>query len=168
MLEYFGGVPNLIVPDNLKSAITKACRYDPDANGAYQQWAAHYGVAMMPTRPRRPKDKAVAENSVQQDQRWILAPLRDHRFESLSQLNREIRRLLEQVNSKPFSERPGSRRAIFEPVARAQDRCGGQPLAGTHLPVQLGARIFGGVSSVPSFAFAVSQSPPTGKGAQSG
>ena len=118
MLEYFGAVPNLIVPDNLKSAITKACRYDPDANGAYQQWAAHYGVAVMPTRPRRPKDKAVAENSVQQVQRWILAPLRDHRFESLSQLNREIRKLLEQLNSKPFSERPGSRREIFESVDR--------------------------------------------------
>ena len=118
MLEYYGGAPNLIVPDNLKSAVSKACRYDPDATGAYQQWAAHYGVAVMPARPRWPKDKAVAENAVQQVQRWVLAPLRNHRFERLSPLNQAIRGLLEELNSRPFSDRPGSRREIFETVDR--------------------------------------------------
>lgn len=118
MLEYFGGAPNLIVPDNLKSAVSKACRYDPDANGVYQQWAAHYDVAVMPARPYRPKDKAIVENAVQQVQRWVLAPLRNQRFERLSQLNQAVRGRIEQLNERPFSDRPGSRREIFESVDR--------------------------------------------------
>lgn len=114
MLEFFGGVPQLIVPDNLKSGVSKACHYDPDVNGAYQQWAAHYNVSVMPTRPYRPKDKAVAENAVLQVERWVLAPERHRRFDTLDELNREIRRLVKELNDKPFSARPGSRAEVFE------------------------------------------------------
>ncbi len=85
--DFFGGVPKLIVPDNLKSGVTKACRYDPDINPSYQQLAAHYGTAIMPARPRKPQDKSKAEVGVQIIERWILARLRHHTFFSLAELN---------------------------------------------------------------------------------
>ena len=88
MLEFFGGVAALIVPDNLKSGVTRACRYDPDTNPAYAQWANHYGTVMMPTRPRKPKDKAKVEVGVQIAERSILAPIRDEVFFSISELNK--------------------------------------------------------------------------------
>lgn len=118
MLEYFEGCPHVIMPDNLKSAVNRACRYDPDFNGTYQRWADHYGVCVIAARPRKAKDKAIVEKAVQQVQRWVLAPLRDHRFESLSQLNQEMRGLLKQLNDKAFSNRPGSRTEAFETLER--------------------------------------------------
>lgn len=112
--DYIGGVPKLIVPDNLKSGVTKACRYDPDINPSYQQLSAHYGVAIMPARPRKPQDKAKAEVGVLIIERWILARLRHHTFFSLSELNQCIRALLIEVNNKPFKQLKGTRQQWFE------------------------------------------------------
>ncbi len=114
MLEFFGGVPQLIVPDNLKSGVTKACRYDPDVNPMYEQWSAHYDVHIVPTRPRKPTDKGKVENAVLQVERNVLAPLRDCRFQTLTELNKAIRPLLEGLNDKPFSNMSGTRRSLFE------------------------------------------------------
>ena len=111
---FFGGVSELVVPDNLKSAVSKACRYEPDLNPTYAQLAAHFGVAVMPARPRKPKDKAKAEVGVQVVERWILARLRHHTFFSLHELNVAIRALLNDLNARPFRKLPGSRRELFE------------------------------------------------------
>jgi len=113
-LEFIGGVPRLIVPDNLKSGVTKACRYDPDINPNYQQLAAHYGTAIMPARPYKPKDKAKAEVAVQIVERWILAKLRHQTFFSLSELNQCIHALLVGVNNKPFKQLKGTRQQWFD------------------------------------------------------
>lgn len=112
--SYLGGVPKLIVPDNLKSAVTKACRYDPDINRNYQQMAAHYGVAIMPARPLKPKDKSKAEVGVQIIERWILARLRHQTFFSLAELNVCIKALLIDVNKRPFKKLKGTRLRWFE------------------------------------------------------
>lgn len=112
--DFIGGVPRLIVPDNLKSGVTKACRYDPDINPSYQQLAAHYGAAVMPARPLKPKDKAKAEVGVQIIERWILARLRHHTFFSLAELNHCISALLVEVNNKPFKQLKGTRQQWFE------------------------------------------------------
>ncbi|NBQ69307.1 MAG: IS21 family transposase [Nitrosomonadaceae bacterium] len=108
--EFFGGCPALLVPDNLKSGVNKACRYEPEINPAYQQLAAHYGVAVLPARPYKPKDKAKAEVGVQLVERWILAKLRHQMFFSLTELNQCIKTLLTQLNQKPFKQSPGNRR----------------------------------------------------------
>jgi len=115
---FLGGVPELVVPDNLKSGVTRACRYDPDVNPAYQQLAAHYGTAIVPARPYKPKDKAKAEVGVQIIERWILARLRHHTFFSLAELNHCIKALLEDVNNKPFKQLNGTRRQWFESLDR--------------------------------------------------
>lgn len=112
--EFFGGCPALLVPDNLKSGVNKACRYEPELNPAYQQLAAHYGVAVLPARPYKPKDKAKAEVGVQLVERWILARLRHQTFFSLTELNQCIKTLLIQLNEKPFKQSPGNRRQWFE------------------------------------------------------
>ena len=112
--DYIGGVPKLIVPDNLKSGVTKACRYDPDINASYQQLAAHYGVAIMPARPLKPKDKSKAEVGVQIIERWILARLRHQSFFSLAELNVCIKALLIEVNNKPFKQLKGTRQQWFD------------------------------------------------------
>lgn len=112
--EFFGGVPKLVVPDNLKSGVTKACRYDPDVNASYQQLAAHYSIAIMPARPRAPKDKAKVEVGVQIIERWILARLRHHTFFSLAELNQCIKALLIDVNNKPFKQLKGTRQQWFD------------------------------------------------------
>jgi len=114
MLEYFGGVPELLIPDNLKAAVTSACRYEPVVNATYQEFATHYGTAVLPARPLKPKDKAHAENGVLLVERWILAALRHHEFFSLAQLNGAIAELLESLNTRPFQRRPESRRDLFE------------------------------------------------------
>ncbi len=112
--QYFQGVPRLLVPDNLKSAVTKPNRYDPDINPTYYDMALHYGTAVLPARVRKPKDKAKAEVGVQIVERWILAALRNRTFFSLYQLNQEIDVLLEKLNEKPFKKLPGSRRSWFD------------------------------------------------------
>jgi len=93
-LEFIGGVPSLIVPDNLSSAVSHACRYDPDANPAYAEWAAFYGTAIMPARVRRPRDKSPVESGVNGVEQRILAKLRNRTFFSLTELNQAISILL--------------------------------------------------------------------------
>ncbi len=111
--SFLGGVPEIVVPDNLKSGVTKAHLYDPDINPTYQEFASHHGVAVIPARVRRPKDKAKAEVGVQIVERWILAALRNHTFFSLAELNRAIRKLLERLNTRPFKKLPGCRQELF-------------------------------------------------------
>ena len=112
--EFFGGTPVLLVPDNLKSGVNKACRYEPELNPSYQQLAAHYAVAVMPARPYKPKDKAKAEAGVLLVERWIMAKLRHQTFFSLAELNQCISALLTELNQKPFKQMPGSRQQWFE------------------------------------------------------
>lgn len=118
-LEFYGGVPDVVVPDNLKSAVSKACRYDPELNPSYQQWAEHYGVAVVPARPYKPKDKSKAEVGVQIVERWIMVRLRHHTFHTLAAVNQSIRTLLEELNRRPFKKRPGSRLTQFEQLDKA-------------------------------------------------
>jgi len=113
---YFKGVTAIIVPDNLKSGVNKACRYDPELNREYREMAVHYGTAVIPTRVRAPKDKAKAENGVLVVQRWILAVLRNRTFFSLNELNQAILELLIRLNSRPFKKLSGSRQSLFETV----------------------------------------------------
>jgi transposase len=112
--EFGGGVPELVIPDNLRSGVTRACRYEPELNPTYQDLAVHYGVAVMPARVRKPRDKAKVEAGVQLVQRWILARLRHRTFFSLAELNQAIGELLGPLNQRPFRKRPGSRRSLFE------------------------------------------------------
>lgn len=116
--EFFGGVPQVVVPDNLKSAVIKAHRYEPDLNPAYQQLAAHYDVAVVPARSRRPKDKSKAEVGVQVVERWILARLRKISFFTLAELNQMIHSLLQSLNERPFKQLPGNRIQAFERLDR--------------------------------------------------
>jgi transposase len=111
---FFGGVPELVVPDNLLSAVSKACRYEPLLNTSYYQMLAHYGTAALPARPYKPRDKAKVEVAVQVVERWILARLRKQTFFSLFDLNLAIRQLLSALNQRPFKKLPGSRRSQFE------------------------------------------------------
>ena len=118
MVEDFGGVTALIVPDNLRSGVTHASFYEPAVNATYQDFAAHYGTAILPTRVARPRDKAKVESGVLVAERWLLAPLRHHTFTSLADLNREITRLREAANDRPFQKLAGSRRSLFETLDR--------------------------------------------------
>lgn len=113
---FFGGCPAIVVPDNLKSAVTKPHRYEPDLNPAYQALADHYGVAVVPARVRKPRDKAKAEAGVLLVQRWILARLRKQRFFSLGEANQAIAACLTQLNAKPFRKLPGSRLSLFTSI----------------------------------------------------
>ena len=117
-LNFFNGVPEVVVPDNLKSAITRPHRYEPDAHPTYTDLAEHYGFAILPARVRRPRDKAKAEVGVQVVERWILAALRHRTFFSLGELNRAIAERLEWLNARPFRKLPGSRRSAFESIDR--------------------------------------------------
>ncbi|WP_428243998.1 IS21 family transposase [Gynuella sp.] len=112
--EFLGGVPELVVPDNLKSGVSKIHRYEPDLNPAYQQLASHYGIAVVPARPYKPKDKSKAEVAVQIVERWIMARLRHQTFFTLASLNQAIRLLLEDLNHRPFKKLPGTRHSQFE------------------------------------------------------
>lgn len=112
--EYIGGVPEVVVPDNLKSAVRKTHRYEPDINPSYQQLAAHYQTVIVPARPYKPKDKAKAEVAVQIVERWIMARLRHQTFFTLAALNQAIRFLLDDLNERPFKKLPGTRKSQFE------------------------------------------------------
>jgi transposase len=115
---FIGGVPEIVVPDNLRSGVSKAHRYEPDINPTYQEMAAHYGVAVIPARARKPRDKAKAEAGVLLVERWILAALRKQTFFSLAELNAAIRELLIRLNERPFKKLPGSRREQFETLEK--------------------------------------------------
>lgn len=113
-MDYFGGAPQIIVPDNLKSAVSKTHRYKPTITASYQQLAAHYQSVIIPARPYKPKDKAKAEVAVQIVERWIMARLRHHTFFTLASLNQAIAALLVDLNERPFKKLPGCRRSQFE------------------------------------------------------
>jgi len=113
-LTFFGGVPELIVPDNPRALIAEPDPYEPVTNRTAQDFAAHYGTAILPARPRKPQDKAKVEVAVQVVERWILARLRHHRFFSLAELNAAIATLLEELNRRPFKKLDGCRRDWFE------------------------------------------------------
>lgn len=111
---FFGGVPKIIRPDNLKSAVKKPNYYEPDLNPSYQELAEHYHVAVLPARVRKPRDKAHVENGVQNVERWILAPLRDRTFFSIAEANRAISTLLAVLNQKEMQHLGKSRQQLFE------------------------------------------------------
>lgn len=112
-LEFFGGVPAMLVPDNLRSAVTRANRYEPEINPAYQDFAEHYGTAVLPARVRKPRDKAKVEVGVQVVERWILARLRHRQFFSLGELNAAIAELVHDLNARPFRKQDGCRASLF-------------------------------------------------------
>ena len=118
MLEFFGGVPALIVPDNEKAGVRRASYYEPDLNPTYQDLAAHYSTTVLPTRPRAPQDKAKVEAAVQVVERWILAPLRNHTFFSLGEVRRAVDPLWAGLNERPFQKLEGTRRSLFEELDR--------------------------------------------------
>ncbi|MFQ5506838.1 MAG: IS21 family transposase [Planctomycetota bacterium] len=118
MLETFGGAPQIITPDNLKSGVTRPCRYEPVVNRTYEEMARHYGAVVIPARPARPKDKATAEVSVQIAERWILAALRNRTFFSFAELNRTIRERCRLINDRPMQRLGVSRRELLERLDR--------------------------------------------------
>ena len=114
----YGGCPEVAVVDNLPAGVTKAHRYEPIVNESYLDMASHFGVAVVPARPYRPRDKAKVELAVLVVERWILARLRNHRFYSLGELNLEIARLVKAANQKPFKKMAGSRQSVFDEVEK--------------------------------------------------
>jgi transposase len=116
--EFFGGVTEVVVPDNLKSAVTHPSYYEPDLNPTYRDLGEHYGVAIIPARPYRARDKAKAEVGVQVVQRWIVAAVRKRKFFSLEEVNQAIGELLVRLNARPFRKRPGSRATLFAQLDR--------------------------------------------------
>lgn len=117
-LWYFGGAPHIIVPDCLKSAVTKANKYEPDINPVYTDFASHYGTAIVPARPHSPRDKAMVENAVKITYSRVFAPLRDHLFHCLGQLNEAIGQRLEVHNNTPFQRMKMSRRQLFDEIEK--------------------------------------------------
>jgi transposase len=115
---FFGGLPKIVRPDNLKSGIKTPNRYEPEVNPSYQELAEHYQLAVLPARVRKPKDKAHGENSVQNVERWVLAPLRNHTFFSLGEANRAVPPLLEKLNQREMAHLGKSRRQLFEELDR--------------------------------------------------
>lgn len=118
LFSFLGGVTEIVVPDNLRSGVTRAHRYEPQINPTYAELARHYGVAVIPARAARPRDKAKAEAGVQLVERWILARLRNRQFFSLAELNAAIAELLAELNQRPFKKLPGSRASTFEMIDR--------------------------------------------------
>jgi transposase len=118
MLEYFEGSTDLWVPDQLRSAVSRPCRYEPEVNRSYQELARHYGAVVIPARPGKAKDKARVESMVQVAQRWILARLRNRTFFSLEELNAAIAVLLEDLNGRKMQKIGKSRRELWEKLDR--------------------------------------------------
>lgn len=123
-LEFFGGVPEIIVPDNLKSGATVPCRYEPELNTTYQEFADRYHLSVIPARVKKPRDNAKVENGVLQAERWILAPLRNRTLFDLTELNNLIKEKLFELNNRPFQKLEVSRTTAFEKI----DRTGLRPL----------------------------------------
>jgi transposase len=116
--RYFGCAPRALVPDNLKSGVSEACFYEPELNPTYAEMAEYYGCAVLPARPRKPRDKAKVEAGVLVAQRWILAVLRKRTFYSIAELNAAIRECLEHLNTRPMRRIGKSRREMFETLDR--------------------------------------------------
>jgi transposase len=113
-LEFIGGVPRLLVPDQPRALIANPDAYEPVTARLMQELGEHYGVAVLPARPGRPQDKAKVEVGVQIVERWILAALRNRRFFTLAELNAAIAALLADLNQRPFKKLPGCRSSAFE------------------------------------------------------
>jgi transposase len=113
-LEFIQGVPELIIPDNTKTAVKRSCRYEPDLNPVYQAFATHYGTAILPTRPARPRDKAKVENAVLVAERWILAVLRKRTFFSVAEAQAAVTELNDQLNARRFRKLPTTRAELFQ------------------------------------------------------
>ena len=113
-----GGVPEIVVPDNLKAAVTRAHRYEPELNRTYADLAQHYGFAVIPARAAKPRDKAKVEVGVQVVERWILARLRHHTFFALAEVNAALAPLLATLNARPFKKLPGSRQELLDTLDR--------------------------------------------------
>jgi transposase len=111
--EDLGGVPGAVVPDQLKSGVTRSCRYEPGVHRTYEEMATHYGTVILPARPRSPRDKAKVETAVQVAERWILARLRNETFFSLEALNERIRELRGEINNREMRVYRASRRELF-------------------------------------------------------
>ena len=118
--SYFGCLPKIVVPDCLKSAVSRACRYEPDLNPTYAEMAEHYGICVLPARPAHPKDKAKVETGVLIAKRLILAVLRHRTFYSLAELNGAIHELLKRLNSRALRKLKKSRRELFELLDQPQ------------------------------------------------
>ena len=135
-LEFFGGVPRLIVPDQTRALIKSPTATTPNPTALYDEFATHYGCALLAARPAHPRDKPKVEDAVLVVERWILARLRNRRFFSLGELNRAIAELLVDLNQRPFKKLPGCRRSAFEMLdapgaaaaagRRASSRAGGR------------------------------------------
>lgn len=117
-LEHIGGVPAIIVPDQTRTAIAKTCRYDPELNPAYAEFALHYQTCILPARPRKPRDKAKVEAAVLLAQRWIIAALRNRLLRSIGEINDAIDELLEKLNGRKMRRLGRSRRELFEDLDR--------------------------------------------------
>lgn len=117
-LTFYGGVPQLIVPDCARAVIADPDRYEPRANDTVRDFARHYGTSILPARPRSPRDKATAESAVQVVTRWILARLRHQQFETVAQVDAAIAALLPSLNDRPFQKLPGSRASVFVELDR--------------------------------------------------
>jgi len=118
--HYFGGSSSAIVPDNLRSAVTRADRYEPDINPDFAEFAEHYSTVIIPARVREARDKALVENAVRLVYQRIYAPLRNRTFSSLEELNEAIGELLEDHNNKKLRRMPISRRELFERTERTE------------------------------------------------
>ncbi len=111
--NFFSGVTEIIVPDNLKTGVDKPCFYEPTINRTYQEMAAHYGMVIIPARVRKPKDKPKVESAVLNVERWIMAALRNHKFFSLTELNYVIKEKLHELNHRPFQKKDGCRYSMY-------------------------------------------------------
>ena len=111
--RYYGGIPKLLIPDNLKTGVKKACNYDPELNKTYLELSEHYGCAIVPARTRKPKDKSLAEGTVGDIGTWIAAALRHQRFFSFHELSLAIREKLRKFSRKPYQKKDGSRESVF-------------------------------------------------------
>ena len=125
--EFFQGVPEILVPDNLKAGVSKPCRYEPDINPTYLELAQHYGTTVIPARIGHPRDKAKVESAVFVAERWILASLRNHDFFNIRELNQVISRSLEDLNARKFQKLDTTRKALFESL----DKPALKPLSST-------------------------------------
>lgn len=114
--EFLGGCPQICVPDNLKSAVTRSHRYEPEINRTFAEMASHYSVAIIPARPYKPRDKAKAEAGVLLAERWIIARSRHYRFYSLAEANAVIASLVEVINNRRFKKIDGSRASLFAEI----------------------------------------------------
>lgn len=130
-LEFMGGVPRLIVPDQPRALIARPDRYDPGVGRLVEEFCDHYNVAVLPARPAHPRDKPKVENAVLVVERWILARLRNRQFFSLAELNKAIAALLVDLNDRPFKKLPGCRREAFETL----DRPALKPLPPLRMPI---------------------------------